>query len=151
MNHTLLISISAASLLLTGNAFANHESSIPYRDQYRDQPPFETSRTIEDTASYEYADVISVEPIIERVEVPVSGKVCWDEEVYHRHPRYRSGVPQIFGSIIGGGGQFCEPTKCVTLTIHIGSARKNVRPVMLHMWQTLYFARYSEEIDSFCP
>jgi uncharacterized protein YcfJ len=108
MNHILLISISAASLLLTGNAFANHESSIPYRDQYRDQPPFETSRTIEDTASYEYADVISVEPIIERVEVPVSGKVCWDEEVYHRHPRYRSGVPQIFGSIIGGviGNQF---------------------------------------------
>ncbi len=108
MNRTLLISMTAASMLLTGSAFANHEASIPYRDKYQDQPPFQTSTDVDDPFGYEYADVIAVEPVIERVEVPVSGKVCWDEEVYHRHPGYRSGVPQIFGSIIGGviGNQF---------------------------------------------
>lgn len=108
MNRALLISTTVASMLLTGSAFANHETSIPYRDKYQDQPPFNTAVSDADPASYEYADVLAVEPIIKRVEVPVQGKVCWDEEVYHRHRRYRSSAPQIVGSIIGGliGNQF---------------------------------------------
>lgn len=108
MKRTLIISTALAGMMLTTSAYANHESSIPYRDKYRDQPPFESPLSIDDPVSYEYAKVIAVEPIIKRVEVPFSSKVCWDEEVYHRHPRYRSVVPQIVGSIIGGviGNQF---------------------------------------------
>ncbi len=107
MNRALLFTTTAA-MLLTTSAFANHESSIPYRDKYQDKPPFESPLRIDDPARYEYADVVAVEPIIKSVQVPYTGKVCWDEEVYHRHPRYRSGVPQIVGSIIGGviGNQF---------------------------------------------
>ena len=94
--------------MMSASVYANHETQIPYRDKYQDEPPFESPLSIDDPAEYEYADVIAVEPIIERVEVPVSGKVCWDEEVYHRHRGYRSGAPQILGSIIGGviGNQF---------------------------------------------
>ena len=69
MNRTLLISVAAASVLLTSGAYANLESSIPYRDEYRDVPPVDTNT--EYTASYEYADVLTVDPIIERVEVPM--------------------------------------------------------------------------------
>ncbi len=108
MNRALIITTALAVMLLTTSAYANHETSIPYRDKYKDQPPFESPLSIDDPANYEYADVIAVEPIIERVEVPVRGKVCWDEEVFHRHRGYRSATPQIIGSIIGGviGNQF---------------------------------------------
>ena len=108
MNRALTISTALAGMLLATSVYANHESSIPYRNKYQDQPPFESPLSVDEPANYEYADVIAVEPVIERVEVPVSGKVCWDEEVYHRHRGYRSGAPQIIGSIIGGviGNQF---------------------------------------------
>jgi len=108
MNRALTISTAVAGVMLTTSVYANHETSIPYRDKYQDQPPFESPLSIENQAAYEYADVIAVEPVIEQIEVAVKGKVCWDEEVYHRHRGYRSGAPQIIGSIIGGviGNQF---------------------------------------------
>lgn len=62
---------------------------------------------------YDYAEVVSVDPIIDRVERPVYRDECWQEPVTYREPvRYRGGhrdrAPAVLGGIIGGlvGNQF---------------------------------------------
>ena len=66
-----------------------------------------------DDGRYDYAEVVRVDPIIERISEPVSRDVCWDEPVTYREPTYvredrgsRAGV--VLGTIIGGviGNQF---------------------------------------------
>lgn len=52
-------------------------------------------------AGYDYADVISVEPLFRRVRTTVPREECWDEEVTTRSRRDRSG--NNVGSVIAGG------------------------------------------------
>ena len=86
MNRMLTLGVFSSAALIIFPVFANHE----------------------DQSAYQYADVVGVEPIVESIEVPVDERVCWNEKVYHDHPRYVSGTPSILGSIIGGvvGNQF---------------------------------------------
>jgi len=61
-----------------------------------------------------YGDVIRVDPIIERVEVPMPREDCYSQPVTYREPVvYRTGhrrdrAPAVMGAIIGGaiGNQF---------------------------------------------
>jgi uncharacterized protein YcfJ len=53
-------------------------------------------------ASYDYAKVISVRPVVETVRVPVDSQVCADRPVRRRVAEYRSPGPVVFGAILGG-------------------------------------------------
>jgi uncharacterized protein YcfJ len=85
--------IAAAALVGAGSA------SAQYRGGY--QGP-----------EYDYAEVLSVDPIIDRVERPVSRDQCWEEPVTYREPvRYhghRDRAPAVLAGIVGGviGNQF---------------------------------------------
>ncbi len=64
-------------------------------------------------AGYEYAEVISVEPLFRRVRTTVPRRECWDEEVTvrsrDRNRRYGSSLGSVIaGGVIGGviGHQF---------------------------------------------
>lgn len=58
------------------------------------------ARWSENGTEYDWARVVSVEPIFERWEQPVARDVCWNERVHHA-PRYVSG-PR--GGYYGPGG-----------------------------------------------
>ena len=55
---------------------------------------------------YDYARVLSVDPIYDEYARPVGREVCYDEPVYYS--RRGSGTPTIVGAIVGGaiGNQF---------------------------------------------
>lgn len=61
---------------------------------------------------FDFAEVVSVDPIIDVVNRPVSRDECWEEPVTYREPvRYRGGsdrAPAVMAGIIGGviGNQF---------------------------------------------
>ncbi|MCK7592660.1 glycine zipper 2TM domain-containing protein [Pseudomarimonas salicorniae] len=64
-------------------------------------------------SGYDYAEVIRVDPIIERYQRPVQRDQCWREPVRYREPaRYRHARedrgPAVLGAIVGGviGSQF---------------------------------------------
>lgn len=62
---------------------------------------------------YDWARVVSVEPIFERIEQPITRDVCWNERV-HQAPRYSSGYDPygpryddgaagtVLGALVGG-------------------------------------------------
>jgi len=63
-----------------------------------------------DNATYDYARVVTVDPVIERYQVNEPIKQCWNEKVAVRHSDYdrprhyknKSRTPEIVGAIIGG-------------------------------------------------
>lgn len=63
-----------------------------------------------DDPEYDMARVVSVDPIIEYVDEPVSQEVCWNEPVEHYEPRYRyedrrhrdNTGATLLGALIGG-------------------------------------------------
>lgn len=59
-----------------------------------------------DNATFDYARVITVDPVIERYEVNEPVEQCWNEKVRHySHNEYRrnkSRTPEVLGAIIGG-------------------------------------------------
>ncbi len=59
-------------------------------------------------SQYDYAKVLRVQPVTEIVQIPEEQQVCREEPVQYHVAQYRSPVPVIFGSIIGGviGAQF---------------------------------------------
>ena len=62
-------------------------------------------------ADWDFAEVVSVDPIIEYVSEPIDRQVCWDEPVtYREHSRRgrRSNGGALLGALIGGvvGNQF---------------------------------------------
>lgn len=61
-----------------------------------------------DAESGGWARVIEAEPVTRIVRKPVQEEVCWQEEVYHEVPKYRSRTPVVLGAILGGviGHQF---------------------------------------------
>lgn len=51
---------------------------------------------------FDYAKVISAEPIVRQVRVSTPREECWEEEIPVYHSGYRSATPMILGGIIGG-------------------------------------------------
>jgi len=52
--------------------------------------------------SYQYAPVISAEPVYETHNKPVNREVCWEERHYERESGPRSHTSTVVGAIIGG-------------------------------------------------
>ncbi|MBL4673121.1 MAG: glycine zipper 2TM domain-containing protein [Arenicella sp.] len=62
-----------------------------------------------DNATFDYARVVSVDPLIETYQVNQPIEQCWDERVSTRqrypqnlHPKNKSRTPEVLGAIIGG-------------------------------------------------
>lgn len=55
-----------------------------------------------DQDRYEYARVISAEPVIEIIRIPQDQRVCRNRPVSYRVAEHRSPGPAIFGAILGG-------------------------------------------------
>jgi uncharacterized protein YcfJ len=51
---------------------------------------------------FDYAKVISAEPIVREVRVSIPREECWDEDVPVYRSGYQSATPMILGGIIGG-------------------------------------------------
>lgn len=51
---------------------------------------------------YDYAQVLSAQPIYQTVEISDPHEECWDEEVRRRHSSQDSRTPALLGTIIGG-------------------------------------------------
>ena len=87
--------IAVAALAVAGSA------SAQYRGGYSNQGP-----------EYDYAEVVSVDPIIDDASRPVARQECWEEPVTYREPvRYhghRDRGPAVLAGIVGGviGNQF---------------------------------------------
>jgi uncharacterized protein YcfJ len=82
---------SIATLVLAAPAFADHESR-------------------RSGARYDYAKVISSEPVLRYVTVSTPVRECWDDVEYYTDHRYSrgTGASTLFGAIVGGviGHQF---------------------------------------------
>ena len=92
---TRIATLALAAMLFGSNAWAEH-------DDYR--------YARNDRAQYDYAKVISAEPIVNYVNVSTPVRECWEEMQYYsvdRRARQRDGST-IVGAIIGGvvGHQF---------------------------------------------
>jgi uncharacterized protein YcfJ len=77
-------------LAVAGSAAAWHDNSDTYRD-----------------TRYEWARVVSVDPIIDQYREPVAREVCYTEPVHYYEPRhgyYRRDTtgPTLLGAVIGG-------------------------------------------------
>lgn len=94
----VLLPLALAASLLSGAAFAQNYGG--HDDRYYDD------------AGYDYAEVVSVDPMIDVVNRPVQRDECWQQPVTYREPvryeRSRSHAPAVLGGIIGGlvGNQF---------------------------------------------
>jgi len=64
------------------------------------QAPYPVS--VYDNSLYDYAKVLSVQPVTEVVQVPQERQVCREEAVQHRVAERRSPAPVVFGAILGG-------------------------------------------------
>jgi uncharacterized protein YcfJ len=100
-------------------------------------------------ASYEYARVLDVQPVVEVVQVPRDQQICQQEMVRRRVPEYRSPAPAIFGSILGGviGSQFGGGSGRTVATIagaSIGGA------VATHAQHRRYPPRYYNTTEQRC-
>ena len=87
-----------ASLLIATLAFSGAASADPDRGHRGKK------------AQYDYAQVISAEPIIRYVTVKTPVRECWEETEYHvvDHGERGSAAGTLFGAIVGGviGHQF---------------------------------------------
>ena len=72
-------------------------ASAEHSNRYRNYQP---------AAMYDYAQVVDVNPVVERYQVSDPVERCWDERVPVRHRsaghRKDSKTPEILGAIIGG-------------------------------------------------
>lgn len=83
----LAASLSAALLLATSaTALADHDDGHSRRDG----------------AQYDYAKVISSQPIVRYVTVTTPVRECWQETQYARNRGYGNGGGTLVGALIGG-------------------------------------------------
>lgn len=86
-----LAALASAAMLLgtAANALADHDSRSYARN---------------DRAVYDYAQVISAEPVIDYVTVRTPVRECWQETQYYTVDRhsYNNGGGTLLGAIIGG-------------------------------------------------
>ncbi len=85
---TRIATLAIAGMLLGSNALADHD----YRDGRGRQP------------QYDYAQVISAEPIINYVKVTTPVRECWEEMQYYTvdRNRYDRRAGTFLGAVIGG-------------------------------------------------
>ena len=84
-SRTFAVVFSLATLVLAAPAFADHESR-------------------RSGARYDYAKVISTEPVLRYVTVSTPVRECWDDVEYYTDNRYSrgTGASTLFGAIVGG-------------------------------------------------
>lgn len=86
-----LAALASAAMLLgiTANSLADHDSRSYARS---------------DRAVYDYAQVISAQPVIDYVTVTTPVRECWEETQYYTVDRrvYNNGGGTLLGAIIGG-------------------------------------------------
>jgi len=99
--HYLRIAGALLSAVITMPIWAdNNQGSDPQQFMYPQQS--------NESANYDYARVVDVQPITEVAQIPQEQQVCRQQNVRRRVPERRSPAPAIFGSILGGviGHQF---------------------------------------------
>lgn len=107
MNKLLIALCTASSLAATPAVMAGHKyryADDDRRDRWEESREYRGER-------YEYAEVVSAEPIYRSVRIEQPRRECWDERVvYDEGPRYHDNGAggAILGAIIGGvaGHQF---------------------------------------------
>jgi uncharacterized protein YcfJ len=103
MKRSSMFVAAVASLALSGAAFAQYG----YPDRY---DPYDRYDRVEQT--YDWGEVIRVDPIVSTYHQPIRRDECWSQPVVYREPvRYRSSrdrTPAVLGAIVGGaiGNQF---------------------------------------------
>ncbi|HET6604999.1 MAG TPA: glycine zipper 2TM domain-containing protein [Xanthomonadaceae bacterium] len=98
MKRALAATLAIAGLSVGGSAIAEHE--YDGRGGFRDAGAY-----------YDYAEVLSVDPVIDYIREPATRRECWEEPVYYRRGGYyrdRDRTPGLVGAIVGGviGNQF---------------------------------------------
>ncbi len=105
-SRTVAVILSLATLALAAPALADHNSGL-YRTTSASTSGYANGRS---GARYDYARVISSEPVIRYVTVSTPVRECWDDVEYYTVNRHGhgSGVSTLFGAIVGGviGHQF---------------------------------------------
>ena len=99
-------SLTLATLALAAPALADHDSGL-YRRTTASVSGYANGRS---AAQYDYARVISAEPVVRYVTVSTPVRECWQDVEYYSHDRYTrgTGVSTLVGAIVGGviGHQF---------------------------------------------
>jgi len=95
---TRIATVALAAMLFGSNAWADHD------DRYSN------GNGRGSRAQYDYAKVISAEPIVNYVNVTTPVRECWEEMQYYTVDRHRAdrGASTFVGAVIGGvvGHQF---------------------------------------------
>ena len=98
--------LTLATLGLAAPAFADHESGL-YRTTTASVSGYANGRG---RAQYDYARVVSSEPIIRYVTISTPVRECWQDTVYYTSDRRvrGEGISTLAGAIVGGviGHQF---------------------------------------------
>ena len=99
-------SLTLATLALAAPALADHESGL-YRTTTASVSGYANGRS---AAQYDYARVISAEPVVRYVTVTTPVRECWQDVEYYTQNRYTrgTGASTLVGAIVGGviGHQF---------------------------------------------
>ena len=102
----LAVILSLATLALAAPALASHDDGL-YRTTSVSTGGYANGRS---GARYDYARVISSEPVIRYVTISTPVRECWDDVEYYTDNRHRhgTGVSTLFGAVVGGviGHQF---------------------------------------------
>jgi uncharacterized protein YcfJ len=146
---TRIATLALGAMLLTGNALADHGNR--------------SSR-----AQYDYAKVISAQPIVNYVTVTTPVRECWEEMQYYTvdHGRQARGGGALLGAVIGGviGHQFGSGRGNDAATVagtligaavgsdaaaerHGGAVERHARPV--ERCETRYREHREERIDGY--
>jgi uncharacterized protein YcfJ len=102
----LAVTFTLATLALAAPAFADHESGL-YRTRTASVSGYANSRS---NAQFDYARVISAEPILRYVTISTPVRECWEDVEYYTVNRGArgTGASTLVGAIVGGviGHQF---------------------------------------------
>ena len=103
---TIAATLTLATLGLAAPAFADHETGL-YRTTSASVSGYANGRG---GAQYDYARVVSSEPILRYVTVSTPVRECWQDTEYYTANRHvpGEGVSTLFGAVVGGviGHQF---------------------------------------------
>ena len=142
----LALAVSLTTLGVSGAAFADHD--------YGDRRYRTSAVSVSGYASrspgeqYDYARVVSSEPIIRYVDVQVPVRECWQDVEYYSVDRRApgTGASTLFGAIVGGviGHQFGSGRGNDAATVAgtlIGAAVGNDSAQRRHGYETVQYSR----------
>lgn len=114
--------------------------------------------------AYDYAKVVSVDPVYETYQVNKPVQHCYDEQVrvrgdrYRKHSRHDSKTPEIIGGIIGGaignrigkkGGGKARDVATVVGAVLGGSIARDVKHNNRHKRERYYDDNYYNSSDRY--